>query len=326
MDLRQLQMALSKSDPENVYTLFGEEIFLVDECLKLLKQKTVDEDLADFNFNQYYATETKPSQVRDLVETLPMMSPRRVVFYKQAHVLKEKDWEVLYPILENPIESCVFVLVADKLDKRKKSYKKLQKQTLIELKKPYDNQVSSWVQYIGTLHDLQINSAEAGLIFQLVGNNLTEINNEVQKLKQFLGGKTQPTSKDILAVVSRARVDSVFDLTDAIGGGQKIKAFECLKNLIEHGQSEVGIVMLIARHIRLIKKVKALAEKRATAQQISQSVGVPPFFVKKYMAQTRVWNDKKLSHAFCVLHDTDKKLKSVNLSSHILLQDCILSL
>ena len=136
-DLHRLQQFLSKHTPSPLYLVFGEESYLVDETLNLIQSKSTIEGLEDFNIDRFEAPHINISQVKDTVITLPAMAPQRLVIFKNVQKLKESDWEQLTPLIENPLESCVFVLVAEKVDKRKKYFKTLNRHgTCVELKSP----------------------------------------------------------------------------------------------------------------------------------------------------------------------------------------------
>ncbi len=325
-DLRRLQLSLDKKDPAAVYFLYGEETFLLDEALKVLKGKVLVEGAQDFNFDSFMAPEVSMGQVRDAVETLPVMSPRRLVIYKNVDSIKDEAWTELDPVLENPIDSATLVLVASKIDKRKKYFKKLKSQAVfVGLKKPFDNQIPMWIDYIAYLNEVKLTSEATAAIQELVGTNLSEVNNEVIKIKQYLGAKKKTIDlDDVLAVVSRARVESVFSLTDAIGRRDRAQALVCLANLLEHGQNEMGVVSLIHRQIRILSAIYEGKKSGLSGIRLSQKIGVPEFFMKQYLEQLRLWDKEKLTSAIRALHETDKALKSSPVASHIWLENFIL--
>src|SRR4051812_40595034 len=131
LDLRKLQQRLENKDPESLYLLIGEETFLVQEAIALLKKKVVDPGLMDFNCDVFDASETSSGQVKDAAEMLPVMTSRRLVVYRGVDDLKEKDWDVLFPLFDRPVESTTFVLTCETLDKRKKPFKKLSDASVI---------------------------------------------------------------------------------------------------------------------------------------------------------------------------------------------------
>jgi DNA polymerase-3 subunit delta len=325
LDLRKLQQRLETKEPSPVYLLMGEEAFLVQEAVQVLKSKSLEEGTADFNCDIFEASETPASQVKDAAEMLPMMSPRRFVVYRGVDDLKDKDWEVLYPLFERPVESTVFVLTCESLDKRKKSYKKVcEAAVLVELKRPYDSQVLDWIEYLAFRLKLKVSREAAQLLKQFVGANLTEINNELGKLKDYLGERQQIEAQDVLQVVSQTRVDRIFDLTDAIGRRDRGAALQTLANLLEHGQSEVGVLAMISRHFRILAQLKDGQRDGLSGARLSTKAGIPAFLLNQYMEQIRHWDETKIERTFVVLQDTDRALKSSSVPSHVWLENFVL--
>ena len=325
LDLRKLQQRLEGKEPAPVYLLMGEETFLVQEALAVLKAKTLDEGTADFNCDIFEANEIPAGQVKDAAEMLPMMSPRRFVVYRGVDDLKDKDWEVLFPLFERPVESTVFVLTCESLDKRKKSYKKLtEAAVVVELKRPYDSQVPEWIDYLAFRAGVKITREAAQLLRQFVGANLTEINNEIGKLKDYVGERVQVEAQDVLQVVSQTKVDRIFDLTDAIGRRDRGAALHTLANLLEHGQSEVGVLAMITRHFRILSQLKDGQRDGLSGQRLSTKAGIPAFLLNQYMDQIRQWDETKIEKTFVVLQDTDRALKSSSVPPHVWLENFVL--
>jgi DNA polymerase-3 subunit delta len=326
-DLRKLQLSLDKKNPAPVYFLYGEETFLMDEALLAIKNKVLVDGAQDFNFDSFMAPENSTGQVRDAVETLPVMCDRRLVIYKNVESLKDDAWSELDPVLENSIDSATLVLVAGKIDKRKKYFKKLQSHAIfVELKKPFDNQIPMWIDYIAYLNDVKLSTEATAAVQELVGTNLSEVNNEIKKIRQYIGPKKKTIDlEDVLTVVSRARIENVFTLTDAIGRRDRAQALTSLANLLEHGQNEMGVVSLIHRQIRILSALYEGKKQGLNGLRLSQKIGVPEFFMKQYIEQLRLWDQEKLTGAIRALHETDKALKSSPVSSHIWLENFIVS-
>ena len=129
-DFRQLQQNIDKKKLPSLVFVFGEEEYLITESLKLIKAHVVDEGTEDFNYDPFFAGDVEAAKVVDTVETLPMMSQRRLVVLRGVEKLKEKSWEQMFPIIDDPVSSCCFVIVSSKVDKRKKYFKNLNKLTL----------------------------------------------------------------------------------------------------------------------------------------------------------------------------------------------------
>jgi DNA polymerase-3 subunit delta len=313
-----------------VYFFHGEEPYLLQQATQYLKVCALyggatdqnDNGAADFNFNSYYAADVDVSQVRDEVETLPMMADRRVVIVKEAQDLTDVEWETLDPLLKTPVDSTVLILVAGKMDKRRKCFKLLTDHAVtVEFKKPYENQIPGWIRHIAKAHKLSISDEAALLFHRLVGNQLLEIEAEIKKLVDFLDSRTHVELEDVAQVVSQKKEENVFDLTEAIGSGDRVLALTQLVRLLDQGQNEIGIVALVARHVRILLLLRQGMEQGFAGQKLAQYAQVPNYFLQDYLKQAQGWTNKKLEQVVLILTETDRALKSSPVSSHIWLEN-----
>ena len=321
MDLKSF-LSLKKG---NIVYLSSDEDFFVEEAVEHIKQVRLDEASRDFNYDVFYGRETEISKVFDVIETLPMMASNRLVIIRRAHDLKEKEWKMLMPILENPVDSTFLVFAGDKPDGRrtfiKDALKKLQH---FHFDKPFDREYPNWVQYICKKFDLNIDNDAIHLLMQIVGPNLLELKNEVLKLGQYVGQGKTITAGDVMHVASRIKLQNVFDLTDAIGKSDQARALMCLADLLENGQNEVSILAMVHRHIRLLRQTRLGEQQGHAGRELASFAGVPYFFLKEYTSQARMWSERKIEKTYKVLGDTDKALKSSPISSHIWLENFIM--
>ncbi|QLY26777.1 DNA polymerase III subunit delta [Bdellovibrio sp. KM01] len=325
IDSQKFYKDLEKGNLAPMYFLFGEEPYLLNQSVERFKYAVLTEGAIDFNYSLFYASDADIVQVRDAVETLPMMAPRRLVILKEAQELTDKEWSQLEPLIEEPVDSTCFVILASRVDKRKKQIRQLlDKAECVEFKKPYENQVPSWINYIAETLGLKISNDAIHLLHKLVGHHLTEIEAELKKLGEFVEGARRIEVQDVAQVVSRSKEESVFDFTKAVGLNDRVKALEYLVHLLDQGQNEIGIISLVARHIRILLAVKKGMEEGLHGAKLAHYAQVPPYFLENYSEQARLWTAKKLEQTMVVLSETDKALKSSPLSSHIWLENMVL--
>ena len=319
-----LNESIRKRELYPLYWLYGDETFLLDESLKALEAMALGEGLRDFNLNTFYGDEADGPSLRDALETLPTMAAARVVVLKDAQSLKDKEWEALLPLLENPLDSSTFICASGKLDKRKKHVKRfIENGAVVEFKRPFDSQIPGWIATLAKRRGLSLSSDASETLHQLVGSSLGDVDAEIAKLAQYLGDRTSANEDDVLAAVSRARIDSVFELTDAIGNADRARALICLANLLDHGQNEVGALALVSRHVRILKSVSDGARDGLSGAKLGARAGVSPYFLKQYLEQSRKWSDRKIELTYRALLDTDRALKSSPVASHIWLENFI---
>lgn len=325
VDQQKLYKDLELKKFQPIYFLFGDEPYLLNQCVQRFKYSILDEASVDFNFSLFYAADSDVSSIKDAVETLPVFSPYRLIILKNAHELKDAELLELQPLFDNPVQSTVFVIFADKVDKRKKAIKTLLDHAVcVEFKKPYDNQIPQWISYLCQNLSIKISTEAVHRLHRLVGNNLTELENQIIKIQQFIAERNNIELTDVNMVVSQSREESVFDFTKAIGQKDRVKALEQLVSLMDQGQNEIGIISLLARHMRLLLTIRSGMDQGLGGAKLASIAQVPSYFIESYSDQARLWPIKKIEDAIVVLHETDKALKSSPLSSHIWLENMVL--
>lgn len=327
LEPRLVSRRLSVNDFASLYLLHGEEAYMIDEMLALMKEKIMgDGGLADFNLSTFYATDTEVETISDTIQTLPMMAPRRLVIVRQAEDFSASDLEKLTPLIEKPVDTTTAVFVATKIDMRKKFFKAFdQKGIIAKFQKPFDNQIIPWIHQIAKKHGKTLTHDAAELIKECVGAHLTDINNEIAKASQFYPpSQTELGVEDLKAIVSRTRVDNVFQLVNCMGERDAANSFIHLANLLDHGENEIAVLTMIIRHYRILILCSEGLKEGLTPTQIASRVGVHGFFIKDYINQGRSQNLKDLQKIYTILLDTDRALKSNPLSSHLWLENLVL--
>lgn len=324
LNLQSLVQRLKKT-VDAIYLFYGEESFLVEDAVQRVVSTALGEGLKDFNYDVFSLDRAEMARVRDAIETLPMMTERRVVVLRELESIRENAAESLLELIKDPVTTTTVVFTAGKLDKRKKLVRTLlEKSVAIEMRSPQPFELPSWVQYIARGLDLELGDVEIQLLHDMVGGNLRDLQSELQKLKSYLGERKKVETADILAVVSRLRSDSVFDLADAIGRNDRVKALVCLANLLDHGENEIGILSLVSRHVRILRNIKEAQQRGIQGSRLSTVVGVPNYFLRNYMDQLKLWPEHKMDKTLQALLDTDRALKSAPVSSHIWLENFVL--
>lgn len=334
----RLTQTLKKGEFAALYCLFGEENFLADRAKEEIIDAIVPEGMRDFNLNIFDSADCDVARVRDALETLPMMSPNRLVVLLNAEKLKDKEWEVLQPLIEKPHDGTVLVVTAAKVDKRKKQWKRLlESGVALECKRPYENQIPEWIAFLANRHAIVFGDEAAAALQQVVGANLSDLDGEIRKISIYCGGRgteakgpgprTRTTVEasvgDVMNVASRVKIESVFDFADAVGKNDRARALFCLANLLDQGQNEIGIIALVARHVRILRTMIEGLREGLSGARLASKAGVSPYFVRDYSEQARLWTPTKIDHTLEALFDTDRALKTSPVVSHIWLESFI---
>ena len=195
---------LKNSEYSPLYFLQGEEPFFIDEISDFIEINAIEEGLRGFNQSILYGKETDLQTILSHAREYPMMAERRVIIVKEAQELQSIDKELGEKLLthysENPQPSTVLVFCYKykTLDKRKKLFKSLDKHAIfLNSAKMYDNQLPDWVEAHIKKKGYSIDHKAIHLIVENIGNNLSRITNEIDKM--LINFKNESTLYNIIS-------------------------------------------------------------------------------------------------------------------------------
>jgi len=213
-----------------VYWLEGEEPYFIDTIVDFAEHKILNESEAGFNLTVFYGRDTDWATVVNACMRYPMFAERQVVLLKEAQHMK--DVEKLEHYITKPLASTVFVVSYKdkKVDGRTAFAKLLKTKTeLFTTKKLYDNQLPEWVSQMVEQHGFAINQRANALLVDHIGNDLSRLRNEVEKLSINIKGRKNITEEDIETFIGVSKEFNVFELQDAIAQKNMAKAIRIIQ-------------------------------------------------------------------------------------------------
>jgi len=322
---REFVHAIDTGQIRSVYYLYGDEPYLMEKCIRQIQERLVTPDMRDFNLNVFYGTEAKGDEIAEAAATLPMFADWRVVVVKKADALSASSLEALSSYVCNPSPSTCLVLQGEKIDQRRKFFAEIRKNgELVEFKRLYENQLAAFIRGEASLRGKKIEPAAAEMLIYLVGNNLQELVSELEKAIIYVGADAEIKVSHVRSVVSDTRVNSVFELTDALGEKKLEKALRSLVTLLDDGEAPLLVLAMIARHFRQLWKVRELLDKRTPSQEIGKAAGIHPYFLKGILAQATNFSVAELHEIFKKIFEIDGALKTGGAKASVLLEKLLL--
>lgn len=295
---------------KSFYFLYGDEDYLIERTYNYLIDSLIPVDFRDFNFHVYYPEEVKAENILDTYEMYPMMAPRRVMVFKDITVFNENHLAIVQSLIAKPNETVTVIFLGPFVDKKKKIFKLLNDKTkALEFKKPYDNQIPYWVKYLSNEMGLEIEQEAIHLIHELMGGDLRSIISELVKVKEFIHPINQVTQKHIQELVANSVQDNSFLLVEKWVNGDEVAKLKIAEEIVDSGESELGFLQLLARHLRILNQIKVGVESKQTKDQLSKKNGIPVYFVDKYIKQSRHWSGPQITGLLAKLTDSEMALK-----------------
>jgi DNA polymerase-3 subunit delta len=291
---------------EPVYVLHSEHPVLIERAVAAIRDEALPPAARGFNYD---VVEGKPSGARivALAQTLPMMAQRRVVLVRDLSALPADDAEPLLAYFGKPNPSTVLIAIASKVDKRLKVFATASKKGYLHvLEAP--RQIAPWLREEAKHQGVKLEAAAVGRLVDAVGDDLSRLVRAIEQLALYAAGRAV-TADDVDELIADTRERSVFELTDAIGAADRVRALAAVASLCDQRESAVGVVVMLARHIRQLSLLHALRAQNAPRGEWASKIGVPPFVVDKLVAQAKSYTPGALALATRRLAEADRALK-----------------
>ena len=239
------------------YLFYGEESYLREYYLGVLRKTLVPAEFEEFNYHRMEGKDLSIQTLADAVEAMPMLAERTLVEVTDLDLFKlnEDQREKLIALLNDIPPYCCIVFVYDTIEyKPNRTMKKLMKAVTdhletVEFRPASGSELTAWIarRFRALGKDIDRQTAEY-LIF-LCGDLMTGLVPEIEKIGAYVKGNTI-TQKDIDAVADPVLSAQVFKLSDAVLQGQYDKAASILGDLLRMQTEPILILASLGSQLR----------------------------------------------------------------------------
>ena len=300
-----------------IYLLQGDEPFYIDIVCKYIEDNALSEAEKAFNQVTLYGKDTTWQNVQDNARQLPFMGERKVVLLKEAQSMKEIGELLRY--CEKPVPSTVLVLCYKYgvLDKRTKLSKVLtDKAVVLDSTRLYDNQLPDWISKYLQEKKLQTNIENAALIAESLGNDLSKIANELDKLALNVASGSIVTAEHIQEYIGISKDFNVFELQTALGKRDTLKVYQIVNYFIANPKDNPLVKLLGSLSTYFAKVYVTTSKINASDKDLMEAIGVRfPKFLIEYKIAARNFPRPKVEQILGLLSEYDLKSKGVNRAS-----------
>ena len=323
---------ISRADaPAPIYYVYGEESYLLDHAVDALIKFAAPDGANDFNYDTFHGEDVTAEQLRSTVDTLPFMSKRRVVVLRDVQEMDLNILEDMVEYFENPAPSTCLImhaLTAEKsIDGRRSAVRKLKKAAeSCEFKAFYERDVENFLRKQAGDRGLRLDNAAQAYLLEAVGQRLADIDAALEKLDLFIGEADGPRRVDadqVREIIADTKINTVFDLTDALGDKQLEEALRILTQMMRSGEAAIKIMFMVARHFRLLAKLQDPSLRNANRSARAKAIGVHSFFLKDYERHAQKFSAQRVEQILDRLVEVDRQLKSSKLDERIIVEQLV---
>jgi len=309
--------------------LYGSDTFRSRQKLKALKNKFIAEvDKSGLNIEILDGSKLETQEFEKAISTPSFLAKKRMVIIENL-ITKNKGQKIQKEILEtlekNKLEDVIIIFWESGPDQSKAKKSKLSKKRgnilfnrLAKEKYAYEFNlldeagVKRWTNAEIKKRNGKINPTALTLLTDMVGNNLWQMNTEIEKLLASVKSK-EITPQDVSNLVKTKLDDDIFKLTDALGQKNKKIALKLISDQIKSGISPLELLSKITWQFKNLLLIKEFVETNGAgypSNRLTYQLGLHPFVIKKTMAQIKNHDLLILKQTYNNLLSIDYKLKT----------------
>ncbi len=308
-----------------IFFIKGDNDFLISQTIKELKRLWIGTgwsverlEGSTVNLEAFYQATTATS----------MFEPKLVTFINDAQSIP--DIHAIFSSiktvkdLQNPI---VFVW------RNKELNSKIQKEIsrigplMLLCEDPAPWEIREFTLDYCKARGFKLTSSALELFLEATGTSLHKISNEIERLSLVFDQTNRAlTREEILPHLDYLKEDHIFKIDQLLCNEAFNKAQLLIYDLLDRGESPLGLLAILAMHCRKSLQIRAELKKGNTASEISKALRLPPTVVQLYSAYVQKRKPSIFSKALISCHELDRKFKSQRFDHEIGLNSIIFEL
>ena len=266
MTISELNKQIEKSTISQCYLFYGEEDFLMRQKVEQIKKLVLIEGFDEFNLHVFDGKKFSIPEAKNVVESFPLMSEKKLIIFKNTEVFKAAKGEVaefFESILPNlPSYTHIIVMESD-IDKRKKgllaAFDKAGGMIAFDYLKP--PQLASWLESLFDSAGKRALTSDIAYMVSISSPSMATLKNEFDKIISYVGERENITREDIDAVMAKSVEFKIFAMIDNIVAKKTDTVFADLKEMKEGREPATVAFSLILSRLGEILMAKYLTNE-----------------------------------------------------------------
>ena len=304
-----------------VYILMGEEPYFIDKIEELLIRHVLDDSERDFNQMLFYGIDSDPKTIMNNARRFPIMAKRQLVVVKEAQQLSKI--EQLSQYVKAPAPSTVLAICYKykKIDSKSMLMNEAKKNGIIfESKKIYENALPEFIVTFMKQRSMEIDGRSAQLIANSIGNDLSRLEKEAEKLEIVFGEQAvrRITPEIIETHIGISKEFNSFEFASAIASKDVLRANRIADYFDKNPKANDGQPILPSVFNYFVNLMICFYSSDKTERGIMQTLHLQwPFQALDYVHGLRNYTAKKVFNAIHEIRLADAKFKGFEATSSL---------
>lgn len=303
---------MTESKIKPLILILSDQAFLRQQPIDILKSRIADEGFFDFNYESFDIGTHQVSEIINAANTVPFASAHRLILVNGIERANKDELEALAQYAKSPNDSSIFVVIGTKLLKTSKLYKAMkEKGDVLERKAPTRKELPSIITSLFKKEGIVANYEVSLAMLNMVGENLTYINQAVARLALYLGERKQLEIEDIAEALSSSAEIKPWEFTNALAARDRIKALQIYNEAINQGISELMLHSMTVKLMRELITCRSLIERgEDDIATVSKKLSKPDWMARRLLDQSRRFSPQELREIYLFMAEIEEKFKS----------------
>jgi DNA polymerase III subunit delta len=312
-----------------VYLVMGEEQTMRDQVVDALRRAALGAGVPAFNEDKFTAGEVDAATVISAARTVPMMANRRFVLVRGAERWDGADasspFDAIAEYAAAPVDSTCLVIVAAKIDGRRKLVQTARKLGFFVACEPLDARaLPGWIAQRCAAKGHPIDRDVAELLAALTGPDLASVDDALERLSLYVGLHRPIDASAVGACIARVRAEDTWALVDAVGARDLGRALQTLADAYDPRERGLPLLGALAWSVRQLARYQAALASGASANDAARRAGVlQSHRARELSVRSRSVRPKEVERWILVLAETDLALKSSRRPADAILEEML---
>lgn len=306
-----------------IYFLWGDEPYFIDAITEDLQKYVLKEEEKAFNEHIFYGNEIEMKDIVLQARQYPMMSDYQLIIVKEAQNLR-KQLDHLSAYANDALASTILVFNFKfaKPDGRNSAIKAIKKNhVLAESAKIRDYQLPPYIAKLAKSKGFELEEKAKMLLAENIGQDLSRIHNEIDKLAVLLKNENKITSELVEKYIGISKDYNNFELTKSFSEANIKRSFEIIEYFGKNPKdnSIFATLAVMFRYFTHIMIYHALPDKNPA--KVAAKLKINPYFVNEYQMAAKRYPLRKVTQIIGFLREADVKAKGVGASGSVTEED-----
>ncbi|MCR4688601.1 MAG: DNA polymerase III subunit delta [Saccharofermentans sp.] len=303
---------LSKDmDAMKLIVMYGDEPYLIEGTISMLRKKLIAEGAEDMDMS-VIDTRTGSKFSFDILSEMASspawMSSKRLVVVRKSGIFDKECTDEALNALKNIPDGTVVVFAEDSIDSRKKMFKNVVSFAVITQMNKMDlGDCTSWIKGKFNKMGLEITTDAQASLASRCDMSLSMLAREINKVALYC--RAENISKvdfdTVDAICPPDLSSSIFDIMDACGSGDAVKAMGTLDKLIRTREPVQRINTTIVNHLRKL----IVAKDTGNPYELKDRLGIMPFQAEKFLREASSFTMPELINLYRYAVNADSNVK-----------------